>query len=93
MRLNPERRTRIGGTIRVGGADVMALSPKALRALRGRAVAMIFQEPLLALDPVYTVGQQITEAIRQHERIRLRSLCALNVQLNELFNHLTQHAK
>lgn len=69
MRLNPERRTRIGGTIRVGGADVMAMSPKALRALRGRAVAMIFQEPLLALDPVYTVGQQITEAIRQHERI------------------------
>jgi peptide/nickel transport system ATP-binding protein len=69
MRLNPERRTRIGGTIRVGGADVMAMSAKALRALRGRAVAMIFQEPLLALDPVYTVGQQIIEAIRQHERI------------------------
>ncbi|MCJ2046266.1 ABC transporter ATP-binding protein [Methylobacterium sp. J-078] len=69
MRLNPERKTRIGGEIRVGGADVMAMSPKALRALRGRAVAMIFQEPLLALDPVYTVGRQITEAIRQHERI------------------------
>lgn len=69
MRLNPERRTRIGGTIRVGGADVMAMSAKALRALRGRAVAMIFQEPLLALDPVYTVGHQIIEAIRQHERI------------------------
>ena len=69
MRLNPERQTRIGGEIRVGGADVMAMSPGALRALRGRVVAMIFQEPLLALDPVYTVGRQITEAIRQHERI------------------------
>jgi peptide/nickel transport system ATP-binding protein len=69
MRLNPERKTRIGGEIRVAGQDVMAMSAKALRALRGRAVAMIFQEPLLALDPVYTVGQQITEAIRQHERI------------------------
>ncbi|WP_264050646.1 ABC transporter ATP-binding protein [Methylobacterium flocculans] len=69
MRLNPERQTRIGGEIRVGGADVMAMSPGALRALRGRVVAMIFQEPLLALDPVYPVGRQITEAIRQHERI------------------------
>jgi peptide/nickel transport system ATP-binding protein len=69
MRLNPKRQTRIGGEIRVGGADVMAMSPKALQALRGRAVAMIFQEPLLALDPVYTVGHQITEAIRQHERV------------------------
>ncbi|KQP59285.1 ABC transporter ATP-binding protein [Methylobacterium sp. Leaf112] len=69
MRLNPERKTRIEGEILVSGHDVMRLSPKALRALRGRAVAMIFQEPLLALDPVYTVGKQITEAIRQHETI------------------------
>ncbi|SFH08976.1 peptide/nickel transport system ATP-binding protein [Methylobacterium gossipiicola] len=69
MRLNPERSTRITGRIVVAGQDVMALSAKALRALRGRTVAMIFQEPLLAFDPVYTVGRQITEAIRQHEAI------------------------
>jgi peptide/nickel transport system ATP-binding protein len=69
MRLNPERRTRIGGGIRVGGRDVMALSRRDLAAFRGREVAMIFQEPLLAFDPVYTVGRQITETIREHEPI------------------------
>ena len=69
MRLNPERSSRIEGTIRVGDRDVMAMSRRDLAAFRGREVAMIFQEPLLAFDPVYTVGKQITEAIRQHERI------------------------
>ncbi len=69
MRLNPERKTRIGGRITVGGRDVMSLGSKALSQFRGGEVAMIFQEPLLALDPVYSVGQQITEAIRRHETI------------------------
>ena len=69
MRLNPEKRTRIGGKITVGGRDVMGLGAKALSQYRGGEVAMIFQEPLLALDPVYSVGQQITEAIRRHETI------------------------
>ena len=69
MRLNPEKRTAIGGSIRVGGRDVMQLTRRELAAFRGREVAMIFQEPLLALDPVYTVGRQITEAIREHERV------------------------
>ncbi|HSP24180.1 MAG TPA: ABC transporter ATP-binding protein, partial [Saliniramus sp.] len=69
MRLNPERRTKVTGEIRVGGRDVMKLDAKALSHYRGGEVAMIFQEPLLALDPVFTVGQQITEAIRRHETI------------------------
>jgi peptide/nickel transport system ATP-binding protein len=69
LRLNPERKTRIGGRISVGGRDVMALRARELGQFRGGEVAMIFQEPLLALDPVYTVGQQITEAIRRHESI------------------------
>ncbi len=69
MRLNPEKRTAIGGSIRVAGRDVMQLTRRELAAFRGREVAMIFQEPLLALDPVYTVGRQITEAIREHERV------------------------
>ena len=44
----------------------MRLSGKALRSLRGGAAAMVFQEPMTALDPVYTVGQQIIEGVRQH---------------------------
>jgi peptide/nickel transport system ATP-binding protein len=69
MRLNPESRTKIEGRIDVGSRDVMALSRRELAAFRGKTVSMIFQEPLLALDPVYTLGRQITEAIRVHERV------------------------
>jgi len=66
MRLLPPRRTQITGSVRVDGHDVLAMSPRALRDLRGGLVAMIFQEPMTALDPVYTVGQQIGETVRRH---------------------------
>lgn len=82
MRLHPPRRTRMEGQIRVDGADVMALDKRALARLRGGTMAMVFQEPLLALDPVYTVGQQIIECIRTHDKVsaaeaRERALKAL----------------
>lgn len=66
MRLHSERSTRIEGQIEIAGQDLMALSRSQLQALRGPVAAMIFQEPLLALDPVYTIGQQIIEALRRH---------------------------
>jgi peptide/nickel transport system ATP-binding protein len=67
MRLLPPRRTRIDGTIRIDGQDVLALNTRALRNLRGGLVSMIFQEPMTALDPVYTIGAQITETVRRHK--------------------------
>jgi peptide/nickel transport system ATP-binding protein len=69
LRINPERRTQTSGTIRVAGSDVLQLSGTALSDYRGRTVSMIFQDPALALDPVYTIGQQIAEAIRRHESV------------------------
>lgn len=66
MRLHSERSTDIEGHIEIAGQDLMALSRSQLQALRGPVAAMIFQEPLLALDPVYTIGQQIVEALRRH---------------------------
>ena len=69
LRLFPEGRSTITGTLKAAGRDVLALSRRELADFRGRAVSMIFQEPLLAFDPVYTVGQQITEAILRHETI------------------------
>ncbi|WP_342052332.1 MULTISPECIES: ABC transporter ATP-binding protein [unclassified Cupriavidus] len=82
MRLHPPRRTRMEGEIRVDGEDVLAMDKRTLSRLRGGKVAMVFQEPLLALDPVYTVGQQIVECIRTHARVtkaeaRARALKAL----------------
>ncbi len=65
LRLHPAS-ARVDGTVRVDGTDVMGLSPRALADFRGRTVSMIFQEPRLALDPVYTLGDQIVEAVRRH---------------------------
>src|SRR3954467_3226594 len=62
MRLLPPRRTRIEGNVRVCGEDLLAMPEAQLRDLRGGLVSMIFQEPMTALDPVYTIGQQIGEA-------------------------------
>lgn len=69
LRLHNERNSRITGTVRVAGQDVLALGARALADYRGKVAAMIFQEPLLALDPVYTLGAQIVEAIRRHEPV------------------------
>ena len=85
LRLHPPKKTRIEGKITVAGTDVLALRGEALADFRGKTVSMIFQEPMLALDPVYTLGRQITEAIRKHEPVgeaeaRRRAL--------ELFEHV-----
>ena len=69
LRLHPPRRTVMRGAIRVAGTDVMALGAGPLANYRGGVASMIFQEPLLALDPVYTVGAQIVESIRRHEPV------------------------
>ena len=69
LMLHPGRRTTIGGRITVAGRDVLAMSERQLADYRGAVASMIFQEPLLALDPVYTLGEQIVEAIRRHEKV------------------------
>jgi len=69
LRMLPPRRSRIEGSIRLDGEDVLALDEASLEQIRGGVASMIFQEPLLALDPVYTLGQQIVESIRRHESV------------------------
>ncbi|MEU2230366.1 ABC transporter ATP-binding protein [Streptomyces vietnamensis] len=57
---------RVGGTVRVDGIDVGTAGPAELRRLRGGVAAMVFQDPLSALDPYYSVGDQIAEVYRIH---------------------------
>ncbi len=64
---------RLGGGISFDGADVLAMRPAALRALRGGDCAMIFQEPMTALNPVLTVGAQIIEALQEHRGLDARA--------------------
>ena len=68
MRLLPPRKTVLTGAIRIAGQDMLALTPPQLSDIRGTTVAMIFQEPMTALDPAYTVGRQIAETVVRHER-------------------------
>jgi peptide/nickel transport system ATP-binding protein len=63
------RAARIQGSIRWQGRELVGLANRELRLLRGREIAMIFQEPMTALNPVMTVGRQITEAIQAHARV------------------------
>ncbi len=69
MRMLPPKRSEITGTIRVGDKDVVAMNDAELENLRGGIVSMIFQEPMLALDPVYTIGDQIAEAVVRHKGV------------------------
>ncbi|MEK2493774.1 ABC transporter ATP-binding protein [Kitasatospora purpeofusca] len=66
MGLHRSKRARITGEIRLDGEDLVAAGPDRVRELRGRQMAMIFQDPLTAMHPYYTVGQQIVEAYRVH---------------------------
>ena len=68
MRLVPPPGRIPQGRVLFEGEDVLAASNAAMRGLRGNRIAMIFQEPMTSLNPVFTVGDQITEAMRAHDR-------------------------
>ena len=61
-----------GGEILFEGRNLLKLSPEEMRAIRGDDIAMIFQDPMTSLNPVYTVGEQIAEAIRLHRKVSKR---------------------
>ncbi len=60
------RNARLEGRVRFDGKDLTALSPRALRGLRGRSLAVVFQDPMTSLNPVLTIGQQLVETLREH---------------------------
>ena len=67
LRLLPAGASKIAaGRVRLDGRDLLALPPRELRHVRGAQVGMIFQDPMMALNPVYTIGRQIAETLRLH---------------------------
>jgi oligopeptide/dipeptide ABC transporter ATP-binding protein len=74
----------LGGEVLLRGRDVLAMSRRELRAVRGTEVAMIFQDPMTALNPVHRVGRQIAEMIRLHSRVSARAANARAVELLDL---------
>src|SRR6201996_1189022 len=69
MGLTRSPNSRFEGTARLNGVDLVGASESKLEAIRGKEIAMIFQDPISALSPVYRVGNQIAEQIRAHEKI------------------------
>jgi oligopeptide/dipeptide ABC transporter ATP-binding protein len=60
----------LDGKIKLDGRDLLSISEKEMRSVRGKEIAMIFQEPMTSLNPVYTIGDQIVEAIVLHQNVR-----------------------
>src|SRR5215831_1474701 len=74
LRLVPQPPGRIGGTIRFQGRDLLKLSERAMRDVRGNDISMIFQEPMTSLNPVLTIGRQIAEPLRLHQGLSRESV-------------------
>ena len=74
----------VGGAIRFEGRNLLDLHPRQMEDIRGNEISMIFQEPMTSLNPVYTVGNQIVEAIRLHRRTGAGQARARAIELLEL---------
>ncbi|MDR2451654.1 MAG: ABC transporter ATP-binding protein [Candidatus Accumulibacter sp.] len=83
MRLLPPP-ARVDGSILFEGRDLLALSLAEVRDLRGRAISMIFQEPMTSLNPVLSIGHQLEEVLRRHEKLSARAARTRAVELLDL---------
>ncbi len=84
LRLVPPPGAIRGGSIRLEGRDLMALPEAEMRRVRGGAIGLVFQEPTTALNPVFTIGAQIVEAIRAHRPLGRAQARAEALRLLEL---------
>jgi len=83
MRLVPPPGRIVSGEILFGGQNLLTLADDEMRRLRGRRIAMIFQDPMTSLNPVYTVGDQIAEAVRLHRGVSRKQAWAKSVEMME----------
>src|SRR5690349_9486633 len=81
MRLIRDPNATIEGKVLLRGRDLMALPQSEMRGVRGGEIAMIFQDPMTALTPVYTVGWQIGEQLRAHEHMTRRQARGRTIEL------------
>jgi peptide/nickel transport system ATP-binding protein len=83
LRLQPPG-AHVSGTVEFDGRDLLTLGRRQMRSVRGRHISMVFQEPMSSLNPVFTVGRQIAEVLRRHERMSARAARARAVELLDL---------
>ncbi len=93
MGLLPPRARIAGGAIRFQSRDLIALDEPAMRKVRGREIAMIFQEPMTSLNPVMTVGRQIAEVLRLHEGLSAAAARKRAIELLDLVRVADPHLR
>ncbi|MFL5032792.1 MAG: ABC transporter ATP-binding protein, partial [Xanthobacteraceae bacterium] len=81
MGLLPRMQTEIAGRVRFEGIDLLALPDRQMRDLRGARLAMVFQEPMTSLNPSYTIGEQIIEAVVRHRGLSRRDARAHAIEM------------
>ena len=84
LRLHTSSTTRATGRILYSGKDILTMTPRELRAIRGREIAMIFQDPMSSLNPVLTIADQIGETLRIHQQLDARASRQRAIELLEL---------
>jgi peptide/nickel transport system ATP-binding protein len=84
LRLHTSSTTRPTGQILYSGKDMIKMTPRELRAIRGREIAMIFQDPMSSLNPVLTIADQIGETLRIHQQLDARASRQRAIELLEL---------
>ena len=84
LRLIPEPPGKIAGSIRFMGKDLLKMSEKEMRAIRGDAISMIFQEPMTSLNPVLPIKRQLCETLRLHQKITQEQAMARASELMDL---------
>jgi peptide/nickel transport system ATP-binding protein len=80
LRLLPPQTTEIEGEICFAGENLLALPPEGMRRIRGNRIGMVFQEPMTYLNPVFTIGEQVAEVIRQHRGLGHREAQAKAIE-------------
>src|SRR5262249_37276666 len=81
LRLVPDPGEVVGGSIHFEGRDLLGLSRREMRHLRGRDISMIFQDPMSSLNPVFTIGDQIAQPLRRHRGLGRRAARAEAIRL------------
>jgi peptide/nickel transport system ATP-binding protein len=93
LRLIPQPPGKIAGRIRFEGEDLLGLSEGAMRAIRGNRISMVFQEPMTSLNPVLTVGRQIAEPLRLHQRLGRKAVTQRAVEMLSLVGIAEPHQR
>jgi peptide/nickel transport system ATP-binding protein len=93
MRLLPPNARVASGRILFDGTDLLALSPAEMRKVRGKQISLIQQEPMTSLNPVLSIGLQISEVVRRHEKISRKAARARAIELLDLVSIPDAHRR